>query len=127
MLKCWHSISFTSIPLFSLAGLTLFTYRPLSICVSPGVRMSSSPAAPRLSLFLVAISLSLSSLFLAFARTRSAVHCVDALCCQMLMNLHREQWTQGLVMRRFEDHQASNEKTVEVRWGHDGQVFPRAS
>lgn len=33
---------------------------------------------------------------------------------QMLMNLHREQWTQGLVMKRFEDHQASNEKTVEV-------------
>lgn len=35
---------------------------------------------------------------------------------QMLMNLHREQWTQGLVMKRFEDHQASNEKTVEVTW-----------
>lgn len=33
---------------------------------------------------------------------------------QMLMNLHREQWTQGLVMKRFEDHQTSNEKTVEV-------------
>lgn len=33
----------------------------------------------------------------------------------MLMNLHREQWTQGLVMKRFEDHQTSNEKTVEVR------------
>ncbi|CAM9954862.1 unnamed protein product [Ascophyllum nodosum] len=33
---------------------------------------------------------------------------------QMLMNLHREQWTQGLVMKRFEDHQASNEKTVEA-------------
>ncbi|CAN0198515.1 unnamed protein product [Laminaria digitata] len=33
---------------------------------------------------------------------------------QMLMNLHREQWTQGLVMRRFEDHQTSNEKTVEA-------------
>lgn len=32
----------------------------------------------------------------------------------MLMNLHREQWTQGLVMKRFEDHQTSNEKTVEV-------------
>lgn len=30
------------------------------------------------------------------------------------MNLHREQWTQGLVMKRFEDHQTSNEKTVEV-------------
>eukprot|EP00752_Nemacystus_decipiens_P010074 g8978.t1 len=33
---------------------------------------------------------------------------------QMLMNLHREQWTQGLVMKRFEDHQTSNEKTVEA-------------
>lgn len=33
---------------------------------------------------------------------------------QMLMNLNREQWTQGLVMKRFEDHQTSNEKTVEV-------------
>ncbi|CAM9916947.1 unnamed protein product, partial [Ectocarpus sp. 4 AP-2014] len=33
---------------------------------------------------------------------------------QMLMNLNREQWTQGLVMKRFEDHQTSNEKTIEV-------------
>ncbi|CAM9765858.1 unnamed protein product [Ectocarpus sp. 6 AP-2014] len=33
---------------------------------------------------------------------------------QMLMNLNREQWTQGLVMKRFEDHQTSNEKTVEA-------------
>ncbi|CAM9470356.1 unnamed protein product [Discosporangium mesarthrocarpum] len=33
---------------------------------------------------------------------------------QMLMNLHREQWTQGLVMKRFEDHQTSNEKTLEA-------------
>ncbi|CAN0340964.1 unnamed protein product [Ectocarpus sp. 8 AP-2014] len=32
----------------------------------------------------------------------------------MLMNLNREQWTQGLVMKRFEDHQTSNEKTVEA-------------
>jgi 26S proteasome regulatory subunit N11 len=34
---------------------------------------------------------------------------------QMLMNLHRRQWTEGLVMKRFEDHQTSNEKTIEVR------------
>eukprot|EP00953_Heterococcus_sp_UTEX-ZZ885_P028714 15304-Heterococcus_DN1.PRE.1 len=33
---------------------------------------------------------------------------------QMLMNLHRKQWTEGLVMKRFEDHQTSNEKTIEV-------------
>lgn len=32
---------------------------------------------------------------------------------QMLMNLHRRQWTSGLVMKRFEDHQTSNEKTIE--------------
>lgn len=32
----------------------------------------------------------------------------------MLMNLHKQQWTQGLVMKRFEEHQTSNEKTVEV-------------
>ncbi|CAM9852765.1 unnamed protein product, partial [Phaeothamnion confervicola] len=32
---------------------------------------------------------------------------------QMLMNLHKKQWTDGLVMRRFEDHQAANEKTIE--------------
>jgi hypothetical protein len=35
---------------------------------------------------------------------------------QMLMNLHRKQWTEGLVMKRFEDHQTSNEKTIEVRF-----------
>jgi hypothetical protein len=34
---------------------------------------------------------------------------------QMLMNLHRKQWTEGLVMKRFEDHQTSNEKTIEVQ------------
>ncbi|CAM9161556.1 unnamed protein product [Choristocarpus tenellus] len=33
---------------------------------------------------------------------------------QMLMNLHREQWTQGLVMKRFEDHHSSNEKILEA-------------
>ena len=33
---------------------------------------------------------------------------------QMLMNLHRRQWTEGLVMKRFEDHETSNQKTVEV-------------
>ena len=43
----------------------------------------------------------------------------------MLMNLHREQWTQGLVMRRFEDHQTSNEKTVEVRWAKNVFFLPQ--
>ncbi|KAG5192832.1 26S proteasome regulatory subunit [Tribonema minus] len=32
---------------------------------------------------------------------------------QMLMNLHRKQWTDGLVLKRFEDHQTANEKTIE--------------
>jgi len=31
---------------------------------------------------------------------------------QMLMNLHRRQWADGLVMRRFEDHQKANEATI---------------
>lgn len=46
---------------------------------------------------------------------------------QMLMNLHREQWTQGLVMKRFEDHQASNEKTVEVSWRAERYVVAKPS
>ena len=32
---------------------------------------------------------------------------------QMLMNLHKKNWTTGLALERFEDHQLSNEKTVE--------------
>jgi 26S proteasome regulatory subunit N11 len=32
---------------------------------------------------------------------------------QMLMNLHKRNWTQGLKVEKFEDHQASTEKTVD--------------
>jgi 26S proteasome regulatory subunit N11 len=32
---------------------------------------------------------------------------------QMLMNLHKRNWTNGLSLTKFEDHQASTEKTVE--------------
>merc|ERR1712083_694507 len=32
---------------------------------------------------------------------------------QMLMNLHKRNWTNGLTVDRFEDHQSKNEDTVE--------------
>mmetsp|Transcript_21355 Transcript_21355/g.62239 ORF Transcript_21355/g.62239 Transcript_21355/m.62239 type:complete len:143 (+) Transcript_21355:199-627(+) len=32
---------------------------------------------------------------------------------QMLMNLHKKAWTDGLTTLRFEDHQTSNEKTLK--------------
>jgi len=32
---------------------------------------------------------------------------------QMLMNLHKRNWTSGLTVDRFEDHQVKNEETVE--------------
>merc|ERR1719245_424964 len=32
---------------------------------------------------------------------------------QMLMNLHKRNWTNGLTVDRFEDHQSTNEETVE--------------
>jgi 26S proteasome regulatory subunit N11 len=32
---------------------------------------------------------------------------------QMLMNLHKRSWTDGLSLERFEDHQLSNEQVVE--------------
>jgi len=32
---------------------------------------------------------------------------------QMLMNLHKRNWTSGLIVDRFEDHQKTNEKIVE--------------
>ena len=34
---------------------------------------------------------------------------------QMLMNLHKKSWTDGLKTVRYEDHSASNEKTVKVK------------
>lgn len=33
---------------------------------------------------------------------------------QMLMNLHKNTWSDGLVLSKFEDHAAENEKTVKV-------------
>ncbi|TDH66036.1 hypothetical protein CCR75_008117 [Bremia lactucae] len=32
---------------------------------------------------------------------------------QMLMNLHKNTWSDGLVLKKFEDHSEENEKTVE--------------
>merc|ERR1739841_39574 len=32
---------------------------------------------------------------------------------QMLMNLHKNNWTNGLTVERFEDHQSHNEKMVD--------------
>lgn len=34
---------------------------------------------------------------------------------QMLMNLHKNTWSDGLVLAKFEDHSIENEKTVKVR------------
>lgn len=76
---------------------------------------------PFVSSLVIALSLALSPFFFSLylvsliSLSFCGTSCGDSRC-QMLMNLHREQWTQGLVMRRFEDHQTSNEKTVEVSW-----------
>lgn len=32
---------------------------------------------------------------------------------QMLMNLHKKDWTSGLLLRKFEDHQKQSEKVLE--------------
>lgn len=34
---------------------------------------------------------------------------------QMLMNLHKNTWSDGLMLSKFEDHAVENEKTVKVR------------
>lgn len=36
---------------------------------------------------------------------------------QMLMNLHKNTWSDGLVLSKFEDHSHENEATVKVRDG----------
>uniref|UniRef100_M4BXY3 MPN domain-containing protein n=1 Tax=Hyaloperonospora arabidopsidis (strain Emoy2) TaxID=559515 RepID=M4BXY3_HYAAE len=36
---------------------------------------------------------------------------------QMLMNLHKNTWSDGLVLAKFEDHSKENEKTVETMLG----------
>lgn len=33
---------------------------------------------------------------------------------QMLMNLHKKSWTDGLKTMKYEEHSASNEKTLKV-------------
>ena len=38
----------------------------------------------------------------------------NALEEQMLMNLHKKSWTEGLKTVRYEDHTTSNEKTIKV-------------
>lgn len=35
----------------------------------------------------------------------------------MLMNLHKNTWSDGLVLAKFEDHAVANDKTVKVRKG----------
>ena len=42
----------------------------------------------------------------------------NALEEQMLMNIHKKSWTEGLKTVRYEDHTASNEKTIKVGRGH---------
>ena len=34
---------------------------------------------------------------------------------KMLLNLHKKKWTDGLTLRRFDNHSKTNEQTVEVR------------
>jgi 26S proteasome regulatory subunit N11 len=34
---------------------------------------------------------------------------------QMLMNLHKKSWTDGLKTKKYQEHSASNEKTLKVR------------
>lgn len=35
----------------------------------------------------------------------------------MLLNLHKKKWTDGLTLRRFDNHSKTNEQTVEVSEG----------
>jgi 26S proteasome regulatory subunit N11 len=35
----------------------------------------------------------------------------------MLLNLHKKEWTNGLVLKDFKEHSGENEKTIKVIQG----------
>jgi 26S proteasome regulatory subunit N11 len=36
---------------------------------------------------------------------------------KMLLNLHKKEWTNGLVLKDFKEHSGENEKTIKVIQG----------